>query len=221
MKKILFVLVLLVIFPFITNAACDENKYKEYMSIADKITYDNSYNRSKGNFTITVYNVIRGMYVTCKRGMCDPKLDRTYNPNNNNEVIINNIKQGAEISLKIFADNGCYQIKEINLIEPYYNLNYGSNICDGYEDKVIVCSSQFTSTPMSDEEVKQIIANYNNVIKQGGEKEKEKDNTSSSTIEWIKEAAKNWGLKIVLVILTCAIFIPFFSERYRKAKHGI
>jgi len=221
MKRILIVLLILLIFPIMLNAACDEKKYNEFVTIAEKMTYDNSYNPSSGKFNITIYNAVNGMYITCKKGICDPSNDRYYYANSNGEIVIRNIKQGANLKLKVYTPDGCYQVKEIRIKEGYYNNYYGSNLCEGYEDKLLVCSTQYTSTPITDKDIREIISNYKKEYTDYKETTK-KEEKEENLIERIKniDVTMSLGIKIGLALLTCAIFIPLFTNKIRKERNN-
>lgn len=208
MKKIVFIL--LVLFPFVINAECDYTKHEEYVKIASNITYDNSYSKSAGMFIVTLYNVFNGMHVKYN--------GQVYNPNSESEVVINSIPQGQRVILDIYADDGCDMVRKITIIEPYFNKYYGSKKCVGYENVLTMCSSQFTSSEINDEILNIAIKNHNNTILQETEKEIEQE---VGLFTRIKEFMLNWGIKIVLFVVTSGICWAFYTDKFRKIKHGI
>ena len=208
-KKVILILLLMI--PFVVNAECDKAKHQDYVKLASNITYDNSYSKSAGTFSITVFNVLNGMYI---------KYDgKEYKPNSSNEVIIKNIAGGTYVSLEVYANDGCGILKRINKSEPYFNKYYGSDDCVGYEDKLTMCAHQFTSSEVTKKLLDRAIYNYNNKIKnEPKEKETEADNTFYTKV---MDFLMNWGIKIVLLVVTTVLTWAICSDKFRKIKHGI
>ena len=190
---------------------CNTNKHNEYSGYASMISYESSYSKSTSSFTITVNNVIDGMKVVYN--------NKSYHINSDNSVIIDGIKEGTNMNISVFADDGCDEIRIININIPYYNSYYGSELCSGYEDKIVFCSSQFTSTKTSESLIKDAINNYNNAIITDDEEEvvEEEESFYSKLVEF----ALNWGIKIVLFIISVVLSIAFYNSKLRKLKHGI
>ena len=208
-KKVLLIILLFI--PFIINAkVCDEAKHKEYEGLASSITYDHKYSKSSGKFDITVYNIFEGMYI---------KYNGKTIESDGQKVVINDVKQGSDVMIYVYADDGCSEIKIITFIEPYYNEYYGTEICKGYEDKLMICSSQFTEAPVTKEVIEIAKENYGKAI-QAPEKEKTEEE-SHGIITIIKEYIQKWGIKVLLVVLTIFISSSLFSAKFRKIKHGI
>ena len=206
-KKILIALLLI---PMIVNAKdCDSKQHQEYVELSPRITYDNDYSKSAGSFSITIYNIFDDMYAKIGK--------KTYKPDSENKVLISSVKEGEVLDIDIYADDGCGSIKRITVFEPYYNPYYGEDICAGYEDKVPVCSSQFTEIEVTSSLVRESIKNYDNRGYQY-QKEEPKEKT---TIEKIIDFAKTWGIKIVLVAITIFISATIYNIKFRKIKHGI
>ena len=101
---------------------------------------------------------------------------------------------------------------------PYYNVFYGSEECDSYEDILTVCSSQFTSYQVTKKILNDAINNYNNKIHNDPVVPDDKD---TSIISGIKEFISLWGMKILLVVVTIGLSIWYFQIKLRKTKHGI
>ena len=208
-KKVLLILLLFI--PFIVNADCNSVKHEEYVGLAPNITYNNNYSKSSSKFNIVIYNIFNGMYATYNK--------QKYEPNEKNEVTIPDVKQGADVMISIFADDGCDEIKMITLIEPYFNEYYGSSVCEGYEGKVSLCSSQFTNGPVTKDVIDLAIESYG---KSHQSIPKSKEAPKKETIlDRIKEFIQNWGIKIVLVAVTIFVTSTIFSSKFRKIKHGI
>ena len=208
-KKILLVLLLLI--PMVIFAKCDEAKHEEYVKLAPNITYDNDYSKSSDTFSLIIYNIFDDMYVTSGQ--------KKYKPDAENKVTVDNIKPGSNVMLDIYANDGCDQIKSITVLEPYFNPYYGSQDCLGYETKIPVCSAQFTSSVVTKSLVEEAKSNYDNVIHQVVEKEEVKED--NGIIKQVLDFLKNWGIKILLVVVTIFITSSLFGAKFRKIKHGI
>ena len=208
MKKLVFILLLLV--PFFVSAECNYNKHEEYSNFAKNLTYDNTYSKSSRRYNITIYNVINGMYASYD--------GRKYYPDSENVVTITNVPQGKTAVIDIYGNDGCNPVRVFSISELYYNDFFGSNLCIGYENKIKACSSEFTSSEITEDKLKEIIDNYNNVIITDKEKEEKEEVTF---IEKVKDFMLSWGIKIILFAVTCGIFIPFYNEKFRRMEHGI
>ena len=212
MKKIIVVFLLMLI-PFAVNAECNHDKHDEYAKYANNITSDSDFNKSKRTYNVNIYNVVDGLYV-----MYD---DKKYTPNSNNEVIISNVSEGTNMVIRVYGEDGCdtsLRTLFVNLL--YYNSFYKSGACAGYEDKITVCSSEFTTSLVTEDILVSAKQNYDNIILQ--ESEKKDDNNSENTLYTkIRAFALNWGIKIVLALVTCIAATSFYSNKFRKIKHGI
>lgn len=212
MKKI--ALTILLIIPFFINAEekCDKEKHKEFVNLSSNITYDNNFSLSSNAFTVTIYNVFDGMYAKYN--------EKNYTPSSDNIITISGIKGGEKLSIDIYGNDNCSAVKRIIINEPYYNSYYGSKECNGYENKLVMCSSQFTSMEVTKSRLEKAIYNYNHNISQ--QTTKEDDPTTQETfISKLTEFLTKWGIKIALAIISTILSISLFSDKYRKVKHGI
>ena len=94
-------------------------------------------------------------------------------------------------------------------------------MCDGYEDKLYTCSTQFTSYYVSEEIVKLSIRNYETKripIEHDTELPKEEKPT---VLEKAKEIVNKWGIRIALLIGSSLITIIIGNNKYRKEVHGV
>ena len=96
MKKILL-FVLILIFPCYIFAAptCDYEKKNELSKLANDITYETTYVKSKKTFTITLYNMIKGLALEYDGTM--------YSGNDKNIITLTGINEGttAEVVIKV------------------------------------------------------------------------------------------------------------------------
>ena len=111
MKKLLLIVLLFI--PFFINAACDRDLHKSYITYANDISYDTEYSLGKERFTVTLYNVIDEMNVV---------YNNKHYESVNNEIIIDNVKQGTRMEIRLYAEDGCNEcVRTIVINQPYYN----------------------------------------------------------------------------------------------------
>ena len=58
-KKVLLVLLL---FPVIINAACNYDKHKQYEELASHITYETNYSKSSDRYSVIIYSIFSNMF---------------------------------------------------------------------------------------------------------------------------------------------------------------
>ena len=212
MKKLILIILLLI--PFVVNAEeeCNKEKHKEYLSLADNITYDNQYIKSENRFTITVYNLFGGMYAKYN--------ETVYKVSSDNTITISKIPCGDKVTIDIYGNDNCSPVKRIMVKEPYYNKYYGSEKCKGYEDILLMCHSQFTNIEVSESLIDKAIYNYKHDISQKVTKD-DKPEEEETILSKVTVFLTNWGLKILLAVISTILSISLFSDKYRKVKHGI
>lgn len=210
MKK---VLILLLILPIVINAEeCDYSKHQEYLNYANNITYENDFSISDEKFTITINNLISDVYVEYN--------EKKYSTFKDNTLTLSNILEGSLNEIYVYTKTGCNTpIKSIIINEPYYNQYYKNSICDGYEDKLTLCSSKFSSYPVTKDLVETAIYNYeNNIIQDSDEVE---EPVKATFFDKVMDFALDWGIKIVLAIMSTIFSTMYFNSKLRKVKHGI
>ena len=209
MKKIL--LIMLLFMPFFINAECDRELHKSYITYANDISYDTEYSLGKERFTVTLYNVIDEMKVV-------------YNNKNytavNNEVVIDNIKQGTRMDIRVFAEDGCNEsVRTIVINQPYYNAFYGSSLCNDYVNKITYCTHKFTNTEVTEKLIKTAIENYEHEMVPV-EKEPEEE-PPLTNFQKISKFATKWGVRILLVLVSAFLTNWYFNDKYIKIKHKL
>lgn len=213
MKKLIIVFILLLCLPLTINAAsCNKDKFKENMEIAEGITYNNDYSKSKKNWTITFYGISNNFYLKYK--------EKTYKPTDHS-VIISSVPQGEKVTVEVLGDDNCGVLNYFFIEEKYLNEFYGSSMCEGYEEKLTACSSEFTKSRITKEYLEKVINNYNNAIITEDDTKKEETKETINTFQKIKEFLLNWGIKILLLVVTTAVSITFYDSKFRKIKHHI
>ena len=211
MKKYLFIILLTFILLPNLNAECDYTKEVELSKLASNINYTYEYDKEHNNFTINIYNVNNKLFLMNNSEMLYPSKD--------NNVIIENVNEGQYLSIAVKAMESCYEsLITIYIIIPYFNEYYNSVECNGYEDKIKICSDEFLSYDPTINLLQESIKNYNNSIPNKEEKEEVKKDTIVNKIE---NFTKNWGIKIGLSLFTTVICIIFFQSKIRKIKHGL
>ena len=208
--KYKLLLVLLVLFPVLVSAECNQTKHKEYEEIAKNITYDNHFDRTTGKYTFTIYNITGEMY-----GIYNGS---NIKPDNENKIEIKDILQGRNVSISIYANDGCDPIKYFGVTEAYFNKFYNTEECLGYEN-MKECSKEFTSSQITEEILKNAkkyyYANYST------EEDQSTGENETSIIDLRKEYISKWWVKVLLSIVTTVLCIYLYRIRLRKIKHGI
>lgn len=210
MKKILLLVVLLFM-PIFIYAECNRELHKSYITYANDISYDTEYSLGKERFTVTLYNVIDEMKVV-------------YNNKHytavNNEIVIDNIKQGTRMDIRVFAEDGCNEsVRSIVINQPYYNTFYGSSLCNDYVNKITYCTHKFTNTEVTEKLIKTAIENYEHEMVPV-EKEPEEE-PSLTKFQRISKFVTKWGVRILLVLVTAFLTNWYFNDKYIKIKHKL
>ncbi len=211
MKKLL--LLLLIIFPVsIVTAKCDSQKHNEYVDYAGYIKMDKSYSNSSGTYTITLYNVVNGLHILFN--------EKEYYPNSESQIVLYGVRQGNNSIAKVYGDDGCNNVAGTILINtPYFNKFYDSYECEDYKGKVPYCTKQFTSVNVTKDLLDTAISDYNMLINSSNTDEEE--DKELSFFDKILEIAKNWGIKLLLVLVSSFGTIAIFNNKFRKLEHGI
>lgn len=212
MKRIL--IGLLILFPmFVKAATCDYSKLNEYNRLSSNVDYEVTRDNNSNKYKITIINVYNNMYAKYK-GI-------THTPDSNNEIIISNIEEGENISVQLYAplsDCDSY-LKTINVPTQYYNRMYNDSRCIKYRTILNICKYEYLSYKTNDTLLSSAIKNYENSYTEPEEKVEEvKEKT---LLESIGEFMINWGIQIILVVISSIITISIFKVKYRKVKHGI
>ena len=99
------------------NLVVDEDVAE--INVKDHIyAMDNDYIASKKTYKITLYNVIKGLSVKYNGYL--------YHPDENNQVVFEDIAQGKNVLLYIYGESGCTsQVHTISVNAPYFNIFYG------------------------------------------------------------------------------------------------
>ncbi len=213
MKRIFLTILLLI--PFVINAnECDYKREVELNDLAGNIKYETIYDYDNNEFDINFYNVVDGLYLSFNNG--------TYFGDDDNRLTINDQNEGTYLTVIVRSgETSCFSsIMDIYVILPYYNKYFGSEICKGYEEKINVCSSEFLSYKVSKTDVNKSIESYKESLIEVSTTKKEEENNVTFTDKAIS-FFKNFGIKIVLVIVSSLITIAIFNIKFRKIKHGI
>lgn len=213
MKKIL-VFVLIMMFPFYVFATteCDYEKKNELAKMANSITYETTYVKSKRTFNITFYNIINGLSLEYDTS--------SYSGNDKNVVTLTGVKEGqmAEVQVKISGLNCEPFLRTMYIKVPYYNNYYGSKKCDEYIDKLAFCKQQFLNYELTEEIFDNAIKNLEGSYQEEPTQEPE---VNTNTVEIILEFVKDYGIKIALISVSSLITIGIFNIIFRKIKHKI
>lgn len=213
MKRIILVLFIVLVFPCIINASCNNVLHEKLKDEASNITQTINYNVDTNKFRVLYYNVSEGIYAKYN--------NKRYNQKDN-IIEINNLSEGTELTIIFYTDTGCNNEIDIRRVSiPYKNVYYGTALCSGYEDKLTMCSEEFLGRKVTKELILEAIDNEkNNTIPVYVPPEKEKV-VEKSIIDKTIDFAKKWGLKIGLSVTSGLITFVIGSILYRKELHGV
>ncbi len=210
MKK--WLILVLLICPIMLKAECNYDKHTEYTTFAQRIQYETEYSMGDSKFTVTFYNVIKGLKL--KMGKT------TYEPDENDTVILSGMEEGKLMDIYVYGNDGCNsQVHNISFTLPYYNPYFGTEICRGYEN-LTLCASKFTETKATKKMIEKTKESYDNVIIQD-------KNPNETVEEEEKFISKAWNfftkyvLKVILAIASAGIAIVYYDNKLSKVEHGI
>lgn len=211
MKKIIFIILLLPVVVF--AEASDECTYSDQVtlqSLAVHVNYAYEFNEDNETFSLIFNNVVDDIIIVYSN------ID--ISTNDNNQVIIKNIKPGTSFtaSIKGSYTNACTNVslRTIRINVPYVNPYYNTNACIGYEE-VSVCKSKFFDYEITASIFKNTIETY---LK--GLEEKNEQPADETIIDNVTNFFKNYGIQIALVLVSVIPTIIIGNIMLRKAKHG-
>ena len=215
MKKILFLL--LVISPILVHAdsSCDYKTFDEHSRISNDINYTITYYKESNNYYINFNNVYSGIYLTYN--------GNNYQGNNKNEVTISEINPGTfmKINVNSSASNCSPFIRTLNVELGYYNYFYGSSMCEEYIGYLTACTDEFLTYEINYDLLVQMINNYKNGYVEEEKKDKVEEETKVNIFENIQTFIDNYGIQIIMVLLSFLITTAIFRIKFRKIRHGI
>lgn len=212
MKKLIIFLIMFM--PIFVGAACDYELQNQYTKYAYDISSDSEYLGDKvKKFNVILYNVNNDFKVK-------------YNGVNynvvDNKVSINNVKEGTQMRIEIFAPSGCDEPARIIYInQPYFNEFYGSTMCYGYDGKVSYCTYKFLQYAPTLELVESAIYNYNNGLVSEDDKEEEKPFEELTFGEKVVDLVDTKLLKLFMFIFTAYLTYVIYNDLYIKVKHKL
>lgn len=220
-KKI--ILVLFLVMPILVNAKntnstsnCDYSIFIEYQKAAMNIEYETSYSVKDKTFSIKFYNIMKGIYLNHDNTIYSTS------ESDENEVVVNGLSEGQTIKFAVnsSADNtNCNSsLRTLQVTLPFYNTFYGTARCEEYKNKLTICSSKFLDYKPTEELLDSMIDNYNNTIPTVTPDDPEVNRTF---LDDILDFTVQWGIQILLIVVSSVVTILLFNGKLRKIKHGI
>lgn len=220
-KKI--ILVLFLVMPILVNAKntnstsnCDYSIFIEYQKAAMNIEYETSYSVKDKTFSIKFYNIMKGIYLNHDNTIYSTS------ESEENEVVVNGLSEGQTIKFAVNSSadntncNSSLRILQVTL--PFYNTFYGTAKCGEYKNKLTICSSKFLDYKPTEELLDSMIDNYNNTIPTVTPDDPEVNRT---LLDDILDFTVQWGIQILLIVVSSVVTILLFNGKLRKIKHGI
>lgn len=212
------IIILLLMLPFFVNAKtidCDYDLFLEYQKASMNIDYEMFYSVKDKTFTIKFYNVLKNMYINYNSKVYSSALT------DSTEVSIKGIEEGTTVKAIVNTSaehtNCSSSLRSIQITLPYYNTLYGSEKCEEYKNKLSICSSKFLDYKATEDLLYEIIDNYNNTI----EPEPVPNPNRIFILDDILDFIAEWGIQVLLVIVSSTLTILLFNAKLRKIKHGI
>lgn len=214
MKIIKYILVFIVFIPIFINASCNYDKLNEHAKLSNDIDYELEYSKSNKQFNVKIINLYNGLFINYN--------NKIYTGNSNNEATIRGINEGTNMIFNINSNlDECDSfIRSFNINLEYYNEYYDSYLCEKYKDKLTVCSRQFLPYKINQTLFNDAVKNYENSYIEEEIKE-ENDAEKINVYDNIQNFFNEWGLLIILVILSSLITSAIFRNIFRKVKHGL
>lgn len=214
--KVLFLLIMLVLFPIKTNAAyevidvrCTNEVKKKIREDGQDVVYRLSKVKVDENVTYTAYfyNVSDSIYLK----------------DSNNTIYTNlkieNLKPGSRISVNVYASNKTYcegyKSSTIIINVPYYNPYFDSELCSGYENYSL-CKEHVSVTLTKEEFIEKL-----NKYKKSLEKEEEEIveepiiEDENNIIDFMLEYRYTILIIITLIVSTIIIIKLVINEKKR------
>ncbi len=212
MKKILLPLILLV--PILVKAeTCNYAKHNEYDALSSQIKYETKLNKETNKYTVTLLNVYKDIYITYD--------SKTYNANAKHEIELKNISPGTTLDIKVAtpSDDCSAFLRTLTIKTNYYNWVYSNPKCNKYRDVLNICKYEYLSYNADERMLDLAIKNLENAYYH--EEKEEKITQEPTFLENMQELIMDFGIPILLLLVTSGITIAIYKLKFRKLKHGI
>lgn len=214
MKKICFLVILVLSFVNILEASCTYTDKKELNSLSSYVEYDYSYSGDY-KFNVNVNNLTADMSI---------EYDGVKYNAVNGTVNINGVLEGTSMKIKVVVNDShiCVGtvLRVITVNVPYVNRFYNDPRCEGHEE-LNVCNNEFLNYKLSDRAFISLIEDSYESDSESIEKDEITNEEQPKFFDELVKVAKKVYIPVLLVLGSSIITYLIFSTIYRKVKHGL
>ena len=215
MKRFIYILICLMIFPTIISAACIGEEKDRLQKFANNITYtleevpiaDNVY------FKATFTGLTTGV------SLFDPISFQYYNYTGSNEttgeIEINSLSSGRSYMFSIYGTGNCSseKIRTITINTPYYNKYYDDPICEKAKNYSL-CQKWV----QNDLNYEQFTAKVNEYIKQNTVKPNDNPVVDNNIFDFLEFYHKYYWPLLIGLIVVFIVLIIIWNIQNKKNK---
>lgn len=212
-RSILFLLVILFLFPIKVSAECSSERIAELSKIAQNINLSYTYEIGEEDalFKVTASNLTNDIYLVSEdeditvSGVNDKTIDKTF-------------ESGTNLNFVVYSnDNSCkgkaLTNKYISL--PYYNIYSNYGVCKEYPEHEY-CKRWYDSSKISRSEFEQALADHSDDIM--NEEESKTVKKDKSFLDKLKDIWNNYMIFIIagmglILIVVIIVIVKFIKNR--------
>lgn len=222
-KRIILFIFLLIYFINV-DAVCDNNRFNELKSIAEKVEFKYDYNidnKSNINFTITAMNLNQEVKpLIIKNYYTDDYREFKYNSSKQSSLTGFKEGENVKITFKAYTADDCASKTVLTKIIklPYYNNFYNSDSCKNNR-RFKYCQSELSSYSISESLFNKELNNYlnnkdNNSNNDNSNNEDNKNKNSFHIDEYI-------GLIIIVFVILLLIILIIIKIKQVKKRNNL
>jgi len=218
MKKIIFLMFIVLFVPFNVNALhdildpnCTVSLKTSLKEEANNLVYRFGRNEENGivTFTLYFYNLSNNLRLSDSEG-------NIFNDE------ITGLKPGTKATINISTsnNNACFGYKILTKIinVPYYNPYFGSEMCTGYEDYYL-CKENINVSLTKDEFIDKL-NEYKDGLKEGVKEEVEDKFEEMKKLNFFDYLYKYW-IYIIIFVMVIGIFVIVNIIKKKNKERGI
>lgn len=214
-RCILFLLAILVLFPFKVSAQCSTERIAELSKIAENINLSYTYEvgEEDAEFKVTVSNLTNDVYLVSNE-------EEITVSGINEKTIDKKFPSGTTLNFVVFSnDKNCKNEALTNkyITLPYYNLYSNYGMCKEYPEHEY-CKRWYDSSKISRSEFERALADYSDKLMD--DEEKVKETKEKTFLDMLEEIWNNYNIFIIIslgLILVIVVIIIIKVIKNRKS----